>query len=65
MEEAVLALPWSDAQETKHQKLKVSEMFGFHPRSPGAEKKKLLQARSEGSGESSDPRREIARKGDK
>lgn len=66
MEEAVLALPWSDAQEAKHQKLKVSEMFGFHPRSPGAEKKpKLLQARNEGSGESSDPRPEIARKGDK
>lgn len=62
MEEAVLALSWSDAQEGKQ--LKGSDMFGFHPSSIDAEEK-LLQAKTERSGESSDPRPEIARKGDK
>lgn len=64
MEAAVLAMSWSDAQEAKQQKLKGSEMFGFHPRSPHAEEK-LLQARTERSRESSDPRPERARKRDK
>lgn len=55
-------MSWLDAQEAKQQKLKGSEMFGFHPRSPCAEEK-LLRGRTEGCGEFSDPRPEIARRG--
>lgn len=64
VEEAVLAMSWSNAQEAKQQKLKGSEMFGFHPRSQRAEEK-LLWGRTEGSREPLDPGPEIARKGDK
>lgn len=64
MEEAVLTMSWSYAQEAKQQKLKASEMSHFRPRSPQAEEK-LLAARNEGSRESSDPRPEKATKGDK
>lgn len=61
VEEAVLATSRSDAQEAKQQKLKGSEMFNFYPRSRRAEEK-LLWGKTEGSGESSDPTPEIARR---